>query len=326
MSKIIINSQYNLPFNRKEIKMKELLRSSSVLTLFILGTSAISMLIPNDIPDVVSSINITNRIDAITIYYSDIPTTIPLEEYTYRAVLARMPRLLSENAVCALTMAERTCAYRLADENGDITVSSDDPRFRSYLTDEEISAIYGTDAEKAVAAAISAEQMTHDMIITYEGRPIMAVTHPSSYVTESAIDLLGDDIHYLSHKITDDTSALSKRIFTSAELYARISAEYPDCEEYSGTEILSATEYGTVLSVKICGIELTGSRLSEMLSLKSEMFTVNDHDDNAEFIVDGEGSHLGMSISGAEHMSQNGCSWEDIIACYYEGAEITSVN
>lgn len=62
--------------------------------------------------------------------------------------------------------------------------------------------------------------------------------------------------------------------------------------------------------------------MARILSLESSAFTVSEEGDTYIFTVTGSGHLVGMSIAGADAMSQDGCGYRDILAHYYTGTEV----
>lgn len=251
-------------------------------------------------------------------------TETDIEDYAVYAVLEEVPFIPDTEALKAQVCAARTYAARriLAgeSENG-AHISDDSSKYQTALTESAAMAVYGDGYDDAVSAVKAAAKATEGEIIMYGGAPAAAVFHVSSAgVTESAESVWGTDYPYLASVSSDCTEA--RHEFTEAELYARISSEYPEADKFDGVNILSATAAGTVTSVEVCGIALDGARLAEILSLESAAFEVSEGDGRVIFTVKGSGHLVGMSICGADGLSREGMSYRDILAHYYPGTEI----
>lgn len=247
-----------------------------------------------------------------------------IEEYAVYAVLGEVPFIPDDEALKAQVCAARTYAARriLAGEaeNG-AHISDDSSKYQTALTESEAQTVYGGGFDKAISAVRAAAKATEGEIIMYDGAPAAAVFHISSAgITESAKNVWGTDFPYLVNVSSDCTE--SRHEFTSAELSARISSEYPEAGKFDGIEILSTAASGAVLSAELCGITLDGSRLAEILSLESAAFEVSESGSSVIFIVKGSGHLVGMSICGADELSREGMSYTDILAHYYPGTEI----
>ena len=80
---------------------------------------------------------------------------------------------------------------------------------------------------------------------------------------------------------------------------------------------------GYVEKLTVCGIEMTGVHVREMLGLRSASFTVTYENDAFTFATLGYGHGVGMSQFGANAMAKDGAGWQEILAHYYPAAELT---
>lgn len=76
-------------------------------------------------------------------------------------------------------------------------------------------------------------------------------------------------------------------------------------------------EYGTLLSVKICGQTITGEFIKNTLGLRSAAIEIQFEDDCFVFICKGWGNNTGMSLAAADTMSRDGKTAEEILAVFY---------
>lgn len=76
-------------------------------------------------------------------------------------------------------------------------------------------------------------------------------------------------------------------------------------------------EYGTLLSVKICGQTITGEFIKNTLGLRSAAIETGFEDDCFVFICKGWGNNTGMSLAAADTLSRDGKTAEEILAVFY---------
>lgn len=76
-------------------------------------------------------------------------------------------------------------------------------------------------------------------------------------------------------------------------------------------------EYGTLLSVKICGQTITGEFIKNTLNLRSAAIEIQFEDDCFVFICKGWGNNTGMSLAAADSMSRDGKTADEILAVFY---------
>lgn len=259
-------------------------------------------------------------------------TELSIEEYTLYAILAELPRIPDTEALKAQAVAARTYAARRILSGGDESIGgahiSDDPeKYQICLTDEQARSLYGADFDSAFSSAQAAAALTEGEILTYNGLPIVAAFHTASTgMTEASENVWGIPEPYLIPVLSewDKTSPYygAEYEFTSAEIFARISSEYENAKKDMDIST-DVTPTGTVKTVTICGVALTGERLAQMLSLPSAAFTVSADESAACFTVNGSGHLAGMSMYGADCMAKEGYDYREILAHYYPGTEIS---
>ena len=76
-------------------------------------------------------------------------------------------------------------------------------------------------------------------------------------------------------------------------------------------------EYGTLLSVKICGQTITGEFIKNTLGLRSAAIEIGFEDDCFVFICKGWGNNTGMSLAAADTMSRDGKTADEILTVFY---------
>lgn len=251
-------------------------------------------------------------------------TEMDIEEYSVFAVLEEVPFIPDDEALKAQVCAARTYAARRilsGETEKGAHISDDGSKYQTILTEAAAKAVYGKDYGEALSSVRAAAKATEGELIMYDGAPAAAVFHLSSAgSTESAESIWGKAYPYLISVPSDCTE--TRQEFTKAEIAARIFSEYAEAEMFGGIEILSSTEAGTVLSVKLCGVTVSGSRLAELLSLDSAAFEVSESGENVIFTVKGSGHLAGMSICGADELSRGGMGYREILAHYYPGTDI----
>ena len=86
--------------------------------------------------------------------------------------------------------------------------------------------------------------------------------------------------------------------------------------------IKSRTEGGSVKTIKIGNISISGINMRKIFNLNSANFTINYNRNEIKFTVKGYGHGVGMSQWGAEGMSQKGYKYYDILFHYYKDTKI----
>lgn len=166
--------------------------------------------------------------------------------------------------------------------------------------------------------------------MTYEGVYIDACYFSiSNGCTESAETVWGTDIPYLQAVASPGDRLApgyrSTATFTAEELRAALAAEEgltlpEDPAGWLGTPTLS--EAGTVVSIPVGNTTLAGTRVRQLLGLRSATFTAVYADGRFTFTVCGYGHGVGMSQYGADYLARQGYSWEEILRYYYAGITV----
>ena len=278
-----------------------------------------------------------NAEDTISVFMTaDNETEVmDMRDYIIGSVSAEVPASYNEEAIKAQALAAVTFAeYRkknAGEENiGGADISDDSSRHQGYMSKEEMQEKWGDAFDVYYEKIADCVDEVLGKVITYDGEPIMAAYHAiSSGKTESAKNMWGKDIEYLrsvdSSWDKDSTRYSSEVVLTAQELAKKVSsienADFNENEE-NWIKIKSVSDSGTVLEAEICGVEMTGMEIRNLLSLRSPSFDVEYNDGEFVFSVSGYGHGVGMSQNGANCMAQNGKTYEEIIAHYYPGTVI----
>ncbi len=258
--------------------------------------------------------------------------TLSLEDYVAGVLLAEMPSWYGEEALKAAAVAARTYTlYKLdsSSHTGGAQVCSDSSHCQAYYTLSDASLAWseesGKSAEEKMRRAVSA---TEGEILTYDGKPILAVYHASSYLaTRSSAEVFGGELPYLQsvespHEDRNNTNVNTKS-FTESEfssiLYNAGYISFPT-QDYSVSDVWEGDRcLGLRVVTDIGETLISSARTRSLFSLKSATFTLNGY----EFETYGYGHGVGMSQNGANILSQNGKSYEEILSHYYKGSELS---
>ena len=115
---------------------------------------------------------------------------------------------------------------------------------------------------------------------------------------------------------------VSPEDFRETVLAAHPEAEFgEDPAFWLGAAVHDAS--GRVESVDIGGAQVPGTELRTLFELRSTAFALDYTAEGFLFTVTGYGHGVGMSQYGANVMAQDGADYEEILAHYYPGAELT---
>lgn len=261
---------------------------------------------------------------------------IDMREYLTGVLAAEMSPDDHEEALKAQAVAAHTYALYIIEKGGaekgaDIT---DSPSVHQGYRDEDSRReMWGEDFEKNEEKLASAADCAVNRIITYNGKPALAAYHGiSAGKTQSAADLWKSDEPYLvsvaspGDRLSPD---YSETVVFSVEDFREAVEKIPGVSlgenEENWLGELTLNDSGYVDGVIIGGAEIPASKIRELFGLKSTAFTLDLTASGFRFITHGSGHGVGMSQYGADYMARQGCTFEEILAHYYPGTELTDI-
>lgn len=275
----------------------------------------------------------------IDIMIDGVLTQFELEDAVASIVAAEMPALFPEQALRAQAVAART--YILYKEG--VTSSAhpsavicDNPSCCCALADlDTLAASWGANGGEYINRILSAVEDTAGQILVYDSAPALAVFHSMSGMrTDSAEDIWGKQIPYLvSVEAPEGESELSgytdSVIVSKADFKAAFLVRYPEAvlenDSDSWFENFVRASSGTILSIEVGGVTVDGMSVRFMCGLKSANFTVTQGSDRLLFESRGYGHGVGMSQNGAKVLALKGYNYREILAFYYSGTELVSL-
>ena len=261
---------------------------------------------------------------------------VEMREYIIGCVAAEMPAKYHTEALKAQAVASYTYAMKTREQNknsknssfggADITDSPD--THQAYINQDERKEKWGEKFEEYEKKISSAVDDVFGIFMTYNGEAVLAVYHSiSAGSTQSAENLWGVEIPYLisvesaGDKLSPDYISTSK--FSEKE-FAELCEE---CGIKTDGEInigeMKKDENGYVVSVMLCGNEISAAKFREVFSLRSNCFDIRYSDGEYIITCKGYGHGAGMSQYGADYMARQGFSWREILEHYYTGIEIS---
>lgn len=255
---------------------------------------------------------------------------ISLQEYLVGVVAAEMPALFHEQALMAQAVAAYTfMRYRL-EVGGANTISDAWENDQGYLCPEQRRERWGANFAQHEATITQAVQEVYGYALEHNGLPIFAAYHAmSAGQTENAGDYWGRDLPFLRSvespgcRIAPNFEVTTT--FTLTDIRQAL-GEMPGVSltgepaTWFGTPVL--THAGTVAQMPVGDALLTGRQLRQALTLRSANFDVEFADGEFHVTTRGFGHGVGMSQTGADYMAQQGSTWREILAHYYQGAEL----
>jgi len=265
---------------------------------------------------------------------------IPLEDYISGVVSAEMQANFNEEALKAQAVAARTYyfAKRLTPcieaKGGDICNST---HCQVYLSKEERMATWDkSEAQSNWKKIVDAVEATKGLVLIYGGE---LVKYPqffatSSGKTESAVDVLSDEVPYLK-SVDSPGEEKANKYETSidmkmTDMVNKINKIYPKANLAVSNaslkiSISSRTDGGAVKEIKLGEESISGVKFRELLGLNSANFTLEFSKESVKINCKGYGHGVGMSQWGANAMGKAGEKYDSILEHYYTGVEIDKI-
>lgn len=259
---------------------------------------------------------------------------MPLNEYLYGVLLAEMPKDFETEALKAQAVAARTLVmYKLESGNPkdhiNAPVCTSSGHCMAYISPEDYMAAAKDSNTDFLKRAKEAVDTTDGEILEYDGKPIMAAFHASSYgKTENSEEKWSVEYPYLRSVDSPEQyypdkvkNLVSEKKFTILEVYDKISEKYKDAS-ISASAVkkgISAErdESGRVKKVSLGEITLSGNEVRTMFSLRSTAFDAKIDGNNIVFTTYGSGHGVGMSQYGANILASQGKDYKEILSHYY---------
>ncbi|NLL46312.1 MAG: stage II sporulation protein D [Clostridiales bacterium] len=259
---------------------------------------------------------------------------ISLKDYLTGVVAAEMPASFNIEALKAQAVAARTYAlYKIAKHSHqDFDLCDNAGCCSAYFDHSELRERWGRDYDNYIEKICSAVEATDGLFLSWADEPILAVFHSSSPGrTEGSENVWSSALPYLvpvdSPETPERVSNLISTVTVSAEDFKNtLLKKFPnavlDSDPRLWISYVYYTESGRVKALKVGGIQMSGTDFRFLFGLRSTAFTFK-YDGNFVFSVTGYGHGVGMSQYGANIMAADGALFDEILAAYYPGTELS---
>ena len=245
---------------------------------------------------------------------------LDLEDYIVGVVAGEMPASFEVEALKAQAVASRTYAmYNKTISDRAMEATTDD---QVYLTEEEMKEKWGNDYNTYYNKIKKAVNDTIDVVMKQNGEYFKSFYFAMSngYTEDSALVFGESNLESVSSPWDNET--LNKFIvdttFTTEELKQLLSISNID-----NIEIITRDKTNRVSKLKVNNKEYTGIEFRKLLTLRSTDFTIKKDNENYIITTRGYGHGVGMSQYGANGMSKENYTYEEILKYYYKNIEIT---
>jgi len=263
-----------------------------------------------------------------------------MHTYLTGVLAAEMPVSFEIEALKAQAIAARTYTVHkmLSGKNEnhpDADICSDTACCQAFCDENAMLEKWGENYEKNLNKINAAILETDGLCAVFENEPILAAFHSSSCgSTQSSGNIWGKELPYLipvesPESENDVPNYVSSVTVSFSDFKETILSEYPDAVfgEDKGAWIGEKTsdESGRTDSVIIGGINVSGTKLRSLFSLRSTAIDLEITENGVSLTTTGYGHGVGLSQYGANALAEKGFSCEDIIAWYYTGTELKSI-
>ena len=245
---------------------------------------------------------------------------VELEDYLYSVVGGEMPTNWPIEALKSQAVAARTYALYQSNRSGN----------RLYdLESTTASQVYkGITSE--TRSTHEAVNRTEGQILTYGGKPILAVFHSSSGgKTENVEDVWSSPLPYLKSVIDyDQTSPVYEwqKVLSGREIGYRL-GEVGTVRALIPQQV---TPQGRIKRLKVVGDRgtkmISGQKFRSALGLRSTLFQVNKN--QQRFVISGRGFGHGIGLSqwGANYLATQGANYRQILGHYYQNVKLSLID
>ncbi len=257
-------------------------------------------------------------------------TDMELEEYITAVVLCEMPAEFETEALKAQGVVARTYALKRKSsgtKHAAAAVCTNPSCCQGFISPEEYVSKGGdTACVEKVSAAV---QATAGQVLLYNGELIEATYFScSGGMTEDAAAVWGSDVPYLrateSPGEENATHYVDTVRFSVTEFKRLLQIEDTSGSCQIGT--IRYTDGGGVDSMQICGETFHGTTLRSRLGLRSTAMSVTVLGNTVTITTKGFGHRVGMSQYGADAMAVGGSTYDQILAYYYAGTELATMD
>jgi stage II sporulation protein D len=284
------------------------------------------------------------KISKVKVFISkeNITKELSLEEYVTGVVAAEMPAEFEVEALKAQAVAARTYALAHITELGGVLCKNanganlcDTVHCQAYITKEERMRLWPkSSSEKYWSKIEMAVTSTLGEVLTYNGELVMEPYYfaTSSGKTENSEEVFSNSIPYLRsvESLGEERAPKfkSSKSFKYKELSEIINKNYNNAKVTSANikkqiTIIERTEAGSVKTIKVGSITMTGSKFRTMLGLNSSNFKITFNSNDIDIDCSGYGHGVGMSQWGADAMAKEGKAYIEILNHYYQDTSIS---
>lgn len=252
---------------------------------------------------------------------------LDLEDYLIGVLAGEMPINFEEEALKAQAVVARTYALKRVKETNVYDVV-DTTKNQVYLDNERLIKAWGKNYSKNIEKIKKAIADTSHECIFYANKLIDALFFSTSVgMTENSEDIFPHNLPYLrsvSSSWDEKVSPVFKEKYTFKldKFYDLLKLPY---NNNLIIEKINVTSTGRIKEIKINGVKFTGTKVQQLLKLKSNYFSIDKVGNTIKIETRGYGHGVGMSQYGANGMAKEGYNYLEIIEHYYKDVEVKKI-
>ena len=245
---------------------------------------------------------------------------VELEDYLYSVVGGEMPTSWPIEALKAQAVAARSYALHESNRSGN----------RLYDLESTTASQVYKGIKSETRSTHEAVNSTEGQVLTYGGKPILAVFHSSSGGhTENVEDVWSRPLPYLKSVVDYDHTAPVyewQKALSGREIGYRLG----NVGSVRSIIPQQVTPQGRIKRLKVVGDQgsktISGQTFRKALDLRSTLFQVDGN--TQRFIISGRGFGHGIGLSqwGANYLATQGANYRQILGHYYQNVKLSLID
>lgn len=241
---------------------------------------------------------------------------ISLHEFLLGALATNMIPKLPIEVLKAMAILYRTFVFKQMSEYQVVPAVND---FFSYKPIDYYKIAFAPDYDKILVSLNEAIKQTNAMFVTYQKKYILPFIHISNF----GHTLEDQRYPYLSSVSSLWDSSSPFYVDTVQFSYEFLSKVFRfTITKDTSFHITETSPYGKVLKLMIGDHDIDGKKFMTLLHLKSQFLSIILNVNTISIITRGWGDALGLSIFGACHLANNGCSYANILNYYFPKVQL----
>ena len=245
---------------------------------------------------------------------------VELEDYLYSVVGGEMPTSWPIEALKAQAVAARSYALHESNRSGN----------RLYDLESTTASQVYKGIKSETRSTHEAVNSTEGQVLTYGGKPILAVFHSSSGGhTENVEDVWSRPLPYLK-SVVDYDHTVPVYEWQKALSGREIGYRLGNVGTVRSIIPQQVTPQGRIKRLKVVGDQgsktISGQTFRKALDLRSTLFQVDGN--TQRFIISGRGFGHGIGLSqwGANYLATQGANYRQILGHYYQNVKLSLID